>query len=129
MKRIFWTLAILILVVIIYNGDLRRMGGGALASYIDFYSLIIVLLSTAAIVLLLKLVTKNKIKLGKALYIGFIGSGLIGFVYNTAFFMSRNQIHIAYRIAFIPILYGIILSMITLKVNHFYAQKKSNALI
>ena len=103
MILILKTLSAIILSIAIYNGGL--------ASYWDFIALIIVVVFGVGIALLSKLILKSRISFSKLLSIGFVIAGIIGVIDFSVFYISSNQLHLAYRIAMLPILYGVILSL------------------
>lgn len=104
MILILKTLSAIILSMAIYNGGL--------ASYWDFIALIIVAVFGVGIALLSKLILKGRVIFSKLLSIGFVIAGIIGVIYFSVFYISSNQLHLAYRITMLPILYGIILSLL-----------------
>lgn len=97
-------LSAIILSMAIYNGGL--------ASYWDFIALIIVVVFGVGIALLLKLILKGRVIFSKLLSIGFVIAGIIGVIHFSIFYISLNQLHLAYKIAMLPILYGVILSLL-----------------
>lgn len=97
-------LSAIILSMVIYNGGL--------ASYWDFVALIIVVVFGAGIALLSKLILKGRVIFSELLSIGFVIAGIIGVIHFSIFYISLNQLHLAYRIAMLPILYGVILSLL-----------------
>lgn len=97
-------LSAIILSMAIYNGGL--------ASYWDLVALVIVVVFGVGIVLLSKLILKGRIIFSKLLSIGFVIAGIIGAIHFSVFYISLNQLHLAYKIAMLPILYGVILSLL-----------------
>lgn len=95
-------LAAIILLIVINNGGL--------ASYWDFFSLTIVVIFGAVAALVLKMILKKRINSDKVLSVSFLIAGTIGFIWITFFYVLRNQMHLAYQITLIPILYGVIFS-------------------